>query len=82
MQKYQATKDKKDYIDLRWSEDVDNYFNASIMVEVENVRGVLAQVSSIIAQSNHNIESVNYTDTHEAGHNMMVFVISQRMLIK
>ena len=45
------------------------------MVEVENVRGVLAQVSSIIAQSNHNIESVNYTDTHEAGHNMMVFVI-------
>ena len=69
-------KDKKDYIDLRWSEDVDNYFNASIMVEVENVRGVLAQVSSIIAQSNHNIESVNYTDTHEAGHNMMVFVIS------
>ena len=46
------------------------------MVEVENVRGVLAQVSSIIAQSNHNIESVNYTDTHEAGHNMMVFVIS------
>ena len=36
----------------------------------------LAQVSSIIAQNNHNIESVNYTDTHEAGHNMMVFVIS------
>ena len=69
-------KDKRDYIDLRWSGDVDNYFNASIMVEVENVRGVLAQVSSIIAQSNHNIESVNYTDTHEAGHNMMVFVIS------
>lgn len=70
----------KDNIELRWSENVDNFFSASIMVEVENVRGVLAQVSSIIAQSNHNIESVNYTDTHEAGHNMMVFVISVKNL--
>ena len=70
----------KDNIELRWSENVDNLFSASIMVEVENVRGVLAQVSSVIAQSNHNIESVNYTDTHEAGHNMMVFVISVKSL--
>ena len=70
----------KDNIELRWSENVDNFFSASIMVEVENVRGVLAQVSSVIAQSNHNIESVNYTDTHEAGHNMMVFIISVKSL--
>ena len=70
----------KDNIELRWSENVDNFFSASIMVEVENVRGVLAQVSSVIAQSNHNIESVNYTDTHEAGHNMMVFIISIKNL--
>ena len=67
-------------IELRWSENVDNYFSASIMVEVENIRGVLAQVSSVIAQSNCNIESVNYTDTHDAGHNMMVFVISAKNL--
>ncbi len=70
----------KDNIELRWSENVDNYFSASIMVEVENIRGVLAQVSSVIAQSNCNIESVNYTDTHDAGHNMMVFVISVKNL--
>ena len=70
----------KDNIELRWSENVDNFFSASIMVEVENIRGVLAQVSSVIAQSNHNIESVNYTDTHEAGHNMMVFIISVKSL--
>ena len=70
----------KDNIELRWSENVDNFFSASIMVEVENVRGVLAEVASVIAQSNHNIESVNYTDTHEAGHNMMVFVISIKNL--
>lgn len=69
-------KSGEENIELRWSENVDNNFSASIMIEVENERGVLAQVSSIIAQSNHNIESVNYTDSHDAGHNMMVFVIS------
>ena len=35
------SKNIRDYIDLRWSGDVDNYFNASIMVEVENVRAFL-----------------------------------------
>ena len=38
------------------------------------------EVASVIAQSNHNIESVNYTGTHEAGHNMMVFIISVKSL--
>tara|TARA_B100001113_G_scaffold74343_1_gene57845 strand:+ start:3938 stop:6064 length:2127 start_codon:yes stop_codon:yes gene_type:complete len=70
------TKLDSESIELRWSKNVDNKFNASIMIEVENQRGVLAQVSSVIAQSEHNIESVNYTDSHETGHNMMVFVVS------
>lgn len=65
-------------IELRWSGNVDNNFSVSIMIEVENVRGVLAEVSSIIAQSNHNIESVNYTDSRDTGHNRMLFVISAK----
>ena len=76
------TKFDSESIELRWSENVDNNFNASIMIEVENQRGVLAQVSSVIAQSEHNIESVNYTDSHETGHNMMVFVISVKNIIQ
>ena len=76
------TKLDSESIELRWSENVDNNFNASIMIEVENQRGVLAQVSSVIAQSEHNIESVNYTDSHETGHNMMVFVISVKNIIQ
>jgi RelA/SpoT family (p)ppGpp synthetase len=70
------TKPNEDNIELRWSENVDNNFSASIIIEVENERGVLAQVSSVIAQNNHNIESVNYTDSHDAGHNTMLIVVS------
>ena len=74
------TKGADKNIELRWSENVDNNFSVSIMIEVENVRGVLAEVSSIIAQSNHNIESVNYTDSRDTGHNRMLFVISVKNL--
>ena len=70
------TKPNEDNIELRWSENVDNNFSASIIIEVENERGVLAQVSSVIAQNNHNIESVNYTDSHDAGHNTMLIIVS------
>ena len=35
------------------------------MIEVENQRGVLAEISALVAQSNHNIESVNYADSHD-----------------
>ena len=76
------TKLDSESIELRWSENVDNNFNASIMIEVENQRGVLARVSSVIAQSEHNIESVNYTDSHETGHNRMVFVVSVKNIIQ
>ena len=70
------TKPNDETIDLQWSESVDNNFSASIMIEVENQRGVLAEISALVAQSNHNIESVNYADSHDTGHNTMVFVIS------
>jgi RelA/SpoT family (p)ppGpp synthetase len=70
------TKPNDETIDLQWSESVDNNFSTSIMIEVENQRGVLAEISAVVAQSNHNIESVNYVDSRITGHNTMVFVIS------
>ena len=48
----------------------------ALKVEVENVRGVLALISSQIAQNDCNIESVTYDDTKETGHNIMVFIVS------
>ena len=61
---------------LAWESNIDDSFNACIKVEVENVRGVLALVSSQIAQNDCNIESVTYDDTKDTGHNIMVFIIS------
>ena len=69
-------KQSDETLDLSWAENVDDMFSASIKVEVDNVRGVLAMISSQIAQNESNIESVTYDDTKETGHNIMVFVIT------
>ena len=63
-------------IDLVWSDNIDDLFSVCIKAEVENKRGVLAQISSIIAKNECNIDSVTYDDTKETGHNIMIFVIS------
>ncbi len=69
-------KSSDETLDLSWDENVSDTFSASIKVEVENVRGVLAMISAQIAQNDSNIESVTYHDTKQTGHNIMVFVIS------
>ena len=69
-------KQSDETLDLSWAENVDDMFSVSIKIEVDNVRGVLAMISSQIAQNDSNIESVTYDDTKETGHNIMVFVIT------
>ena len=69
-------KSSDETLDLSWADNDDDTFSASIKVEVENVRGVLAMISAQIAQNDSNIESVTYDDTKTTGHNIMVFVIS------
>ena len=71
-----SKKSNEQSIDLVWSENIDDFFSVCIKVEVENKRGVLAQISSIIAKNECNIDSVTYDDTKETGHNIMIFVIS------
>ena len=71
------TKKKKDeIIDLSWDNEIDDVFDACIKIEVENQRGVLASISSEIAQSESNIVSVTYDDTKQTGHNNMTFVVT------
>ncbi len=69
-------KQSDETLDLSWAENVNDMFSVSIKVEVDNVRGVLAKISSQIAQNDSNIESVTYDDTKETGHNIMIFVIT------
>ena len=71
------TKKRKDeIIDLSWDNEIDDVFDACIKIEVENQRGVLASISSEIAQSESNIVSVTYDDTKQTGHNNMTFVVT------
>ena len=71
------TKKRKDeVIDLSWDNEIDDVFDACIKIEVENKRGVLASISSEIAQSESNIVSVTYDDTKQTGHNNMTFVVT------
>ncbi|MEC8170158.1 MAG: TGS domain-containing protein, partial [Pseudomonadota bacterium] len=71
------TKKRKDeIIDLSWDNEIDDVFDACIKIEVENKRGVLASISSEIAQSESNIVSVTYDDTKQTGHNNMTFVVT------
>mgnify|MGYP003327201106 CR=1 FL=1 len=53
-------KNTEEMLDMSWDENIEDSFNASIKIEVENVRGVLALISSQIAQNDCNIESVTY----------------------
>ena len=69
-------KNTEEMLDMSWDENIEDSFNASIKIEVENVRGVLALISSQIAQNDCNIESVTYDDTKETGNNIMIFIIS------
>ena len=69
-------KTMEEKLDMSWDDNIEDSFNASIKVEVENVRGVLALISSQIAQNDCNIESVTYDDTKETGNNIMIFIIS------
>ena len=42
-------KTMEEKLDMSWDDNIEDSFNASIKVEVENVRGVLALISSQIA---------------------------------
>ena len=69
-------KSSDETLDLSWADNVDDTFSASIKVEVENVRGVLAMISAQIAQNDSNIESVTYDDTKTTGHNICLLYTS------
>ena len=63
-------------LDLAWDETIEDSFNACIKVEVENQRGVLASISSEISQYESDIISVQYDDSKQTGHNIMIFVVT------
>ncbi len=47
------------WIPVEWDDDVDGRFSVNLRVEVHNQRGVLARITTIIAEQESNINNVN-----------------------
>ena len=80
----QFRKNAEAKLEVEWAENIDKLFSSTIHVEVTNSRGVLAQVATIISESDCNIEKVTQDEKY-AGHVMLSFIISvtdRKMLAK
>ncbi|NOX68995.1 MAG: bifunctional (p)ppGpp synthetase/guanosine-3',5'-bis(diphosphate) 3'-pyrophosphohydrolase [Gammaproteobacteria bacterium] len=53
------------WLSVSWETDVDREFSSLIQVDTVNKTGVLAQVASVIGDSDSNIEQVSVMDRHE-----------------
>jgi guanosine-3',5'-bis(diphosphate) 3'-pyrophosphohydrolase len=50
------------WVPIDWDPNVSGDYDSSLIVDVENHTGVLAQLAAAVAQSNSNIERVDYLD--------------------
>ncbi len=62
-------------IPVRWEEQVDNYFQVALAIEVENHRGVLAAVTSAISNAEANIDDIQ-VDAQDGKYNTIQVLLS------
>lgn len=65
------------YINVQWEEEVQGEFPVPIVVDVLNVRGVLASLASAIAEAHGNIVNV-HVDEADGRHNAIQFIVAVR----
>jgi (p)ppGpp synthase/HD superfamily hydrolase len=54
--------DSQKWVDVEWASDVNGQFDVRIRVEIRNQRGVLAKISSAIAEADSNIVHITMDD--------------------
>ncbi|MFY9326719.1 MAG: bifunctional (p)ppGpp synthetase/guanosine-3',5'-bis(diphosphate) 3'-pyrophosphohydrolase [Georgfuchsia sp.] len=57
--------DRVDWVDVEWEPDVDGLFDVSICALVQNQRGVLANLTTAIAEEQSNITDVSIEGDHD-----------------
>ena len=70
-------KERQSWVDLRWSADISGLFQVALRVDVDNRRGVLAQLAAAIADTDSNIEHVSMDEKDEKI-SMLSFIIGVR----
>ena len=63
------------WLDVEWSDTVDQTLPVALRIEVNNGRGVLAELATIIANADCNIETVSQED-RDSGISLVQFVLS------
>lgn len=63
------------YLNVQWEDNVVGEFQTPIVVDVINVKGVLASLANAIAESNANIMNV-HVDEQDGRHNTVKFIVS------
>jgi len=64
-------------IPMRWHSGIQGEFSVSILIEVKNQRGVLAELANVIALSEANIENISL-DQRDGNYNDVHFTLSVR----
>jgi guanosine-3',5'-bis(diphosphate) 3'-pyrophosphohydrolase len=63
------------YLDLTWAKDVEGEFTVELILEVENNRGLIANLANIITQTDANIDSI-FLDEKDATIGTVKVIIS------
>lgn len=64
-------------VPMAWDRNVEGDYRSSLKIEVDNKPGVLAQVAASVAESDSNIDSVDYSE-RDVNFSIMHFVIEVR----
>lgn len=72
------TRDRERFLEVEWSEDISRLFEVSLLVTVENGKGVLARVASTLAVSEADITHVDMSDERAQQATELKFTIAVR----
>ncbi len=65
------------WLNVQWTEDVDGEFSSDISLELQDGRGVLAEIAAVLSSSDCNIENINMAK-HSKEASSDIFTITVR----
>jgi len=65
----------KEWVPVVWGTDISDSFQTNVIVEINNVPGVLARVSNVMSEMDTNIEDIRFDRSNE-GISILDFTLS------
>ena len=70
--------DHEKWLDVEWEPNANTYFNVNLNLLVINERGVLAKITSVIAESEANIENISIDEGDGSSFSNLRFIVQVR----